>query len=233
MEEADVQQSSGCGSEGDAVEDDGSNGAIGEKLESMHISERYRFLSQKISGLLSDRVLGLVDLTNNGLDRVILVLGFVAIATGVATYYGLFVSHGRRSNQAFAYSRSTARDFDFQRPRTLCQGWYIFLVWATDFRSLDGLFCRVRLGLEYKTPAQRGRVEKGVRALRRVRRVLRHLSLRLDQCLPRASCRLGSSMVCPGSGARVHLGHVFCWRLGTFGLDWRTSPRLTQHSLAC
>lgn len=117
--EGNVQQSVNSGRERYAVEDDDSNG-MAEKLESMHTSKRYQFLSRRISGLLSDRVLGLVDLTNNGLDRVILVLGFVAIATGVATYYGLFVSHVTRSDQSFAYSQLAARSPDFQRPRTLC-----------------------------------------------------------------------------------------------------------------
>lgn len=75
------------------VEDNEPKSGLVEKPESLHNSKLDRFLSRGVSGLLSDRVLRLIDLTNNGLDRVILVLGFVAMVTGLVTYYGLFVSH--------------------------------------------------------------------------------------------------------------------------------------------
>jgi len=121
-----------------------------------------------------------------------------------------------RSSHSFVYSCLAAPKSDIQRPRTLCQGWYLFLVRATHFRSLDGLFCRARLGLEHETSCERGRVEEGVRAVRRICGVVPHLSLRLDEYLPRTSCRLGSSMVCPRFGARVHRDPVLWWRLGMF-----------------
>lgn len=75
------------------VEDNEPNSGLVEKPESLHNSKLDRLLSRAVSKLLSDRVLRLIDLTNNGLDRVILVLGFVAMVSGLATYYGLFVSH--------------------------------------------------------------------------------------------------------------------------------------------
>ena len=80
------------------VVDDGSNSQSVEKQKSLRNSRSHRFPPQRVFGVFSDRVLGLTDLINDGLDRVILVLGFVAIATGVATYFGLFVSHSSRPN---------------------------------------------------------------------------------------------------------------------------------------
>lgn len=90
--EANGQRSTDSRRELSDVEDDGSNSGMVEKPGSFPNSKLDRFLSQRAFGLLSDRVLGLIDLANNSLDRVILVLGFVAIGTGVATYFGLFVS---------------------------------------------------------------------------------------------------------------------------------------------
>lgn len=89
------------------------------------------------------------------------------------------------------------------------------------------------MGLEHETPGDRGRVEEGVRAVCRIRRVLRHLSLRLDKCLPRASCRLGSGMVRPRFRARVHLDHVFWWRLGRFAVALTYISSADRSSVAC
>lgn len=74
------------------LSDDDPNGSMDEKQGPLHGRRIYRVLLQRVSGLLSARLLGLIDLINNGLDRIILVLGFVAIITGISTYYGLFVS---------------------------------------------------------------------------------------------------------------------------------------------
>lgn len=51
-----------------------------------------RFLANWVPGLLFPRTLKVLDLVCNTIDRLVLVLGFVAITTGIVTYGGLFVS---------------------------------------------------------------------------------------------------------------------------------------------
>lgn len=65
-----------------------------EKFGLMHGSKVDKFLSKKIPGLLSSRVLRALKFFYNVIDRVILMLGFVALTTGIVTYGGFFVSHG-------------------------------------------------------------------------------------------------------------------------------------------
>ena len=63
-----------------------------------------RYLAGKISRLLSSRVLRIVQLFYDVVDRLILILGFVALTTGIVTYGGLFVS------SALSQSRDTNID---------------------------------------------------------------------------------------------------------------------------
>lgn len=63
-----------------------------EKHGLMHGSKVDRFLSRKIPRLLSSRVLKVFGFFYNVVDHVILILGFVALTTGIVTYSGLFVS---------------------------------------------------------------------------------------------------------------------------------------------
>ena len=58
----------------------------------MHGSKVDRFLSKKIPGLVSSRVLVVFQFFYNVVDRVILIFGFVALTTGIVTYGGFFVS---------------------------------------------------------------------------------------------------------------------------------------------
>jgi len=58
----------------------------------MHGSKVDKFLSKKIPGLLSSRVLSVFQFFYNVIDRLILILGFVALTTGIVTYGGFFVS---------------------------------------------------------------------------------------------------------------------------------------------
>lgn len=51
-----------------------------------------QFLSKRIPGMLSSRVLRFGQLLYDVVDRVILMLGFAALSTGIVTYGGLFVS---------------------------------------------------------------------------------------------------------------------------------------------
>ncbi|RDL32444.1 Integral membrane protein [Venustampulla echinocandica] len=50
-----------------------------------------RFFSRKIPGLLSARALRVMQLAYGFIDRVILIMGFIGIATGIVTYGGLFM----------------------------------------------------------------------------------------------------------------------------------------------
>ena len=52
-----------------------------------------RFLSRKISSIVSARASNIVGMLYGFVDRTILILGFVALTTGVATYGGIFVSY--------------------------------------------------------------------------------------------------------------------------------------------
>jgi Domain of unknown function (DUF2427) len=64
-----------------------------EKLGLMHGSKVDKFLSKQIPGLLSSKVLRVFQFFYKVIERVILILGFVAISTGIVTYGGFFVSH--------------------------------------------------------------------------------------------------------------------------------------------
>jgi len=50
-----------------------------------------RFLSKRVPGLLSSRVLRVFQFLYNAFDRLILILGFVALTTGIVAYSGIFV----------------------------------------------------------------------------------------------------------------------------------------------
>lgn len=64
-----------------------------EKHGLMHGTKVDKFLASKLPGMLSARVLGLLRFFYNSVDRLILILGFVALMTGGITYGGFFVSH--------------------------------------------------------------------------------------------------------------------------------------------
>lgn len=55
------------------------------------------FLRSKIPGLVSSRVLRAVQLLFDVVDRIILLLGFTVLTSGIVTYGGLFVSGFSRS----------------------------------------------------------------------------------------------------------------------------------------
>jgi hypothetical protein len=63
-----------------------------EKQGLMHGSRVDKYLSKRIPGLLSRNVLRFLQFFYDVVDRLILILGFAALATGIITYGGLFVS---------------------------------------------------------------------------------------------------------------------------------------------
>lgn len=54
-----------------------------------------KFLSRRIPGLLSQRLLKMMEVVYAAIDRLVLILGFIAIATGAVTYGGIFVCNTR------------------------------------------------------------------------------------------------------------------------------------------
>lgn len=62
-----------------------------ESFDLLHGSRIDKFLVKKVPGILSSRVLKFFQFIYNLVDRVILILGFVAISTGGVTYGGLFM----------------------------------------------------------------------------------------------------------------------------------------------
>jgi len=51
-----------------------------------------KFLSARVPGLFSARLLRMIEFVSSGIDATILILGFIALTTGVVTYAGIFVS---------------------------------------------------------------------------------------------------------------------------------------------
>lgn len=51
-----------------------------------------KFLSKRVPGLISSKLLKILEIVHVVIDRTILVLGFIAICTGGITYAGIFVS---------------------------------------------------------------------------------------------------------------------------------------------
>ncbi|TVY84342.1 putative membrane protein [Lachnellula suecica] len=62
-----------------------------EKVNLMGGSKMDRFLSRKVPGLLSSRVLRVFQFFYNVVDRVIFLLGFLVLTTGIVTYGGFFI----------------------------------------------------------------------------------------------------------------------------------------------
>lgn len=52
-----------------------------------------RVLSRKIPAMVSEQAMGLMNIVYEVVDRVILILGFVTIASGIVVYGGIFVSN--------------------------------------------------------------------------------------------------------------------------------------------
>ena len=63
-----------------------------EKQGLMRGSKVDRYLSKRIPGMLSSQMLRIFQFFYDVVDRLILILGFAALATGIITYGGLFVS---------------------------------------------------------------------------------------------------------------------------------------------
>jgi len=92
MEEAEGPQSIDSRRAMYGVEQGNSKDEIVGKQGFFHNNMIDRISIRRITGLLPERLPVLINLTNNCLDRVILLLGFLVITTGAVTYGGVFVS---------------------------------------------------------------------------------------------------------------------------------------------
>ena len=108
------------------------------------------YLSRRLPGMFSERLLKTVELLYRVIDRTSLILGFIAFTTGGVTYAGIFVSLPRiisplcRAWLTFL----TAITERFQWPCTLCERRNLLLVWVAEPWKMDGLLCRLGLGME-------------------------------------------------------------------------------------
>ncbi|KAL2072340.1 hypothetical protein VTL71DRAFT_11683 [Oculimacula yallundae] len=62
-----------------------------EKHGLMHGTAIDNYLAKKIPALVSSRLLPILGIFYNAVDRVVLILGFIAIASGIVTYGGFFI----------------------------------------------------------------------------------------------------------------------------------------------
>jgi hypothetical protein len=108
------------------------------------------FLSRRVPGLFSQRLLKAAEVVYEVIDRTILILGWIALISGGVTLAGWMVSGADPSWGHTGYNANTslARRPCIQRPCTLHQGRYLLLVWVVDTWSMAGMLCRLRVGLE-------------------------------------------------------------------------------------
>lgn len=115
-----------------------------------------RFLASRVPGMVSSRVLGILNVVYVIIDRIILPFGFIAIATGGVTYGGimvsglfLFVSSSvLLGSVPRANANLTERKSSIQRSRTFHQGRHFLLVRSADPGTIPRLLVGLRLGLE-------------------------------------------------------------------------------------
>jgi hypothetical protein len=86
-----------------------------EKHSLLQNSRVDQFSSKRLPDLLSNRALRVLQFLYNALDRLILILGFLAITTGIVTYGGLFVSLSAKTFMTRLLIMNSERQADFQR----------------------------------------------------------------------------------------------------------------------
>ncbi len=123
-----------------------------------------KYLSSRVPNLLSAKILRAIEIVYQVIDRTILILGFIVLTTGVVTYAGMFVSQpgahplrrGRSRPSKYLADHITARKQRLQWTCTFYQRRNILLVWIVNTWTLDGVLCRVWLGMEPQADPQRG-----------------------------------------------------------------------------
>jgi hypothetical protein len=105
-----------------------------------------KFFMKKLPSLLSSKTLRALELVYEAINRVILILGFMALTTGIVTYGGIFVSYVRIMDIYGFTDYLIARVTDIFGSRPLHQRRRFLLVWNLHPWTLGGLLCRARLG---------------------------------------------------------------------------------------
>jgi hypothetical protein len=105
-----------------------------------------RFFMKKLPTLLSSRTLRGLEIVYEVINRVILILGFMALTTGIVTYSGIFVSHLHEKYVWGFTDNLTARRTNILGSCPLYQRGCFLLVWNLNTWTLGGLLCRAWLG---------------------------------------------------------------------------------------
>jgi hypothetical protein len=107
-----------------------------------------RALAAKIAGKVSSRAWKFLIFGYNFVDRTILILGFITLVTGIATFARFFVSFSRRTTlePTMELTVYTGGARDFHWIGALDQGRRILLVGHPDVRPLGWLFRRNWMG---------------------------------------------------------------------------------------
>lgn len=121
-----------------------------EKSSLMQGGKFDKYLAKKIPGLDSSKLLRVFHLLYMAIDRVILILGFVALSTGIVTLGGFFVSFLSASIDLRISLTGIARHISIQRTSPFHQGRGLLLVRCLDSWTMGWLFRRHRLGVEYQ-----------------------------------------------------------------------------------
>lgn len=180
-----------------------------QDLESIPLGPRQRKvpggIAAKLASFISTKAWRFLIFTYNSIDRSILILGFIAICTGIITYARFFVSLPRVwwidvSMQAADSGAGGTRNIHGSCP--LDQGWHLFLARDFHFGAVVWLIWRARMGsycalcqctrersnqtcVGMECAAKEGRPEMAADS--GIRRKRAHLFLRVDQHLLGAS----------------------------------------------
>lgn len=154
-----------------------------------------RFLASRVPGMVSSRVLSILNVVYMVIDRIILPFGFIAICTGGVTYGGIMVSlfFAFCHSLPFSYNLKISSCADtclvegsrsLQRACAFHQGRYLLLVRLADARTMAGMLVRLWLGLEREAIGGDCWQMEGQDPHRRIRRIFGDLLVRRQQCLP-------------------------------------------------
>lgn len=105
-----------------------------------------KFFVKRLPLLISSRTLCVLKTVYKVVNRVLLILGFIALTTGIVTYGGIFVSPFREMKVLTFTEYFIAWRTCFFRSCPLHQRRSFLLVWDFDSRTLGRLLCRTRLG---------------------------------------------------------------------------------------
>lgn len=114
----------------------------------------------------------IILLMYNVMDRTILIVAFVAFCTGIATFWGLFVSpdapRTTHVQESKINRRLAERKCHFQRHRPLDQRWRFLLARHLQSRSLVRVLCRNRMGKQDRYSMARLQAETFETLIRRM-----------------------------------------------------------------